>query len=426
MYFSVNNIKTVDNFFRYGIIHNMKFNKDSFKNFKEMAMYLGVAVAVALPNTLEGKTSNTKPLKTTDKFENVGGKEFEYTKAAPVKESGFVVGNEKEEIGGPDGDEEGGPFSSSINIEKFYKTGTLEFVDDKAEEEALKSIENFLSEVDFNLSEIQIIGKYSVDRAFKGLNKEESDAKNMELAKGRADNGIFLVKKALSRKGYSEEEIARFLIKVEAKGVSLFEKYSEEELEKMSDKKKSKLVDANQGTEIVLKINKEILKIRDLRGFDVIFGDESASMNDDVKEVEIELDKLKKTGKFPEYFKIKGGNEEAHLESLIAFLSNPDFKKSIVRSKKILVLTDEPDNKLLKGPYQESIKRLLVLTQSKNVKIFVKVFNPNKNDKSNVYKIFNLNTHPNILSQNSPFDGRVLQPQEWYDLIVNDSFISLN
>ncbi|KKR79669.1 MAG: hypothetical protein UU24_C0004G0007 [Candidatus Nomurabacteria bacterium GW2011_GWA2_40_9] len=124
-----------------------------------------------------------------------------------------------------------------LNNSSFFKTGTAEFVDVDARSKAKTTISEFLDTIDFATSKVKVVGTYSVERPTK---------KNNAIAEARKKVGLEILNEVLTEK-YTEEEIAQIVIEASAKGVSINDTYSKEEIELMTSEEVTQIIDQAQG-----------------------------------------------------------------------------------------------------------------------------------------------------------------------------------
>lgn len=125
----------------------------------------------------------------------------------------------------------------TLSTTSFFKTGTTEFVDIEAKNKAKELIGYFLDTVSFDTSKIQIIGTYSTERPWD---------KNQEIAEARRKIGLSILNEVLKEK-YTDEQITKISIESTAKGVSISDIYTEEEISSMTEVSKNEKIDSNQG-----------------------------------------------------------------------------------------------------------------------------------------------------------------------------------
>jgi len=126
-----------------------------------------------------------------------------------------------------------------LNNSSFFKTGTAEFVDIDAKSRAKTTISEFLDTVDFATSKVKVVGTYSVERPTK---------KNNAIAEARKKVGLEILNEVLDEK-YSAEEIAQIVIEASAKGVSIKDSYSEEEIKALAPEEVTQIIDEAQGVQ---------------------------------------------------------------------------------------------------------------------------------------------------------------------------------
>lgn len=124
-----------------------------------------------------------------------------------------------------------------LNNSSFFKTGTAEFVDTNARSKAKTTISEFLDTVDFATSKIKVLGTYSVERPSN---------KNPQIAEARKKVGLEILNEVLTEK-YSADEISKIVIEASAKGISIKDNYSEEEIKALTPEEVTKLIDEAQG-----------------------------------------------------------------------------------------------------------------------------------------------------------------------------------
>ncbi len=262
-------------------------------------------------------------------------------------------------------------FSDSLNIAKFCKTGTTEFMDLNARENAKNAIREFLKNVDFENNIISVVGLCS---------KERPTPKNDELRENRKKLGLEMVHEVLAER-FSETEIQK--IKIESSSVEksvLDLGYKEEDLKKINKEILDMLIDRNQGIDISVKKIAEIenkKEIPDLyKNVVRVIVDHSKSMANEATEAIKTVDQINKNyDQNIEIVNLIGGNEEAHLNTLVDVLYK--LEKQEVEGKEVLVFTDEPDNSVSSlEEYNSLIQEVLKLAKEKKYKIKIKIFHP--------------------------------------------------
>lgn len=130
---------------------------------------------------------------------------------------------------------EGKPMT--LNSSAFFKTGTAEFIDADAKDKAKVTIGNFLDGVDFATSKISVVGTYSVERPW---------IKNDEIAETRRKLGMDILNEILNEK-YTPDEISKITIESSAKGVSVRDIHTEEEIQAMTPSELKDAINSAQG-----------------------------------------------------------------------------------------------------------------------------------------------------------------------------------
>ncbi len=125
----------------------------------------------------------------------------------------------------------------TLNTSAFFKTGTVEFVNTTAREEAKEAISKFLDGVDLTTSKIKVVGTYSVERPW---------IKNEEIAEARRAMGVEILMEVLNEK-YSADEVKSIIVESSAKGVSVLDLYSALEIDSMSKDELDSNINATQG-----------------------------------------------------------------------------------------------------------------------------------------------------------------------------------
>lgn len=345
---------------------------------------------------------------------------YENPKSSPVP--GYDLG---EHLSDKMGDMEGGGDDPSFGegnpitlASAYFETGTVKYKNPEARERAKSDIRSFLRKVDLKNSKIIVTGYSS---------KERPTTLNEELARQRTEEGLRLVQEVLSE-DYPGEHVE--IETVVASDASVYDDMSEDEREEIERIKESnpddfaKLIDAKQAINVdaVTKtpkiehppIEPEKEPEIKLEDFNVVFLDESQSMANDITDVRTELKNIKeKTGNQIKTIILEGGSTEAHLTTLYNFLS----KLTPGKPMKVLVLTDEPDNKTSAKNYDYNISHVLGMARDKKVEIVVKVFNPDRSEGSKGgFKTFVLNKPENKRKLLAPdvYEPGPLQ-QAWYN-----------
>ena len=127
----------------------------------------------------------------------------------------------------------------TLNSSVFFKTGTTEFVDIEAKDKAEKAIHDFLDGIDFSTTQINVVGSYSIERP---------SSKNADLAEARKKLGLDILNEVLNQK-YSSEDISKINITVEAKGISIHDLYTKDEINAMTKPELNNAIDSTQGIE---------------------------------------------------------------------------------------------------------------------------------------------------------------------------------
>lgn len=312
----------------------------------------------------------------------------------------------------------------SINLEQYCKTGSIEFVSPEARENAINTIADFFKNVDFKNYFISVVGLCSHERPTPN---------NDVLRENRRRLGIEMVTEALN-KIFPQDKVEEVLKNLESssKEMSIFDLgITRDQFENMDSETLNNLIDQTQGIKINLK---KIEKIKNLEyeikipePFENVVSvilDNSKSMEGEAKEA------LKIIGEINEKYKkdiqvvsLEGGNQEAHLKTLIDILSNIEIQKE--NNKEVLVITDEPDNAVLsEEEYNIKVKQVLELAEIKNISVVIKVFHPDQ--KIGGSKMVNLKDYPQVLFIDQKFrkngSSSVFwesKTKAWYDSLPN-------
>ncbi|MFN4181391.1 MAG: hypothetical protein ACK4FA_01700 [Candidatus Paceibacteria bacterium] len=389
------------------------FTKKKKEDLKKAGRTALVAGLVGVAAT-EGISKDTKteiptaasPVRTHITYENPK------TTPAPAYDLESSVRGSVNAEGGGDGSslEESNPITLAS---AYFKTGTVEYKTPEAREQAKRAIHVYLTQVDLfggglENSTIFVKGQSS---------RERPTDLNYTLAQKRAEEGLRLVREVLD--DYFAGKNVRIEILVES-DASVYDGMTEEQIEEIkaiaeSDPEEfAKMIDAKQSIKIeavTKKIEKPETKDDALESFGYVVIDESQSMANDAADVRKELEEINRTKDNKiQTFVLEGGTTESHISTLYKLIGKIPAGKE---KKKILVLTDEPDNKLSKGNYETNISYVLGLARDKNVEITIKVFNPDKNEDG--FKTFVLNKPENrnkLLAPVGYYEGR---PQiDWY------------
>lgn len=351
--------------------------------------------------TSEGLSQNKSEKDTEKEHKEWVEKQYKLYKKGALKEGDHIkspdggiykIGSLDAKSSKKDNSLEGGDQKTSLNISQFFKTGTTEFINSQAEQNAKESLRDFLENVDLKNFKINVLGTYSIDRAYD---------RNQELAEARRDLGYKILLEVLKEK-YSQEEINKIVIEAQAKGKSLLDSFTQEKIDEMSRGEKEKAIDANQGISFKLEsINKKrevkelvfqktFNNIEDFNNVAAVIVDNSNSMREDIAQVsdfiqKINLENKKLNKESIGIFTVEGKDKEAHLNTLMSVLNK--MQKNETR-KEIVLITDEPDNALDKTEYYQKIKQILDLSQEKNINIILKVLNSVGGE---AYKVIELN-----------------------------------
>lgn len=314
------------------------------------------------------------------------------------------------EGGGDPSVKEGSPITLAS---AYFKTGTVEYKSPEAREQAKNAIHVYLTQVDLfggglDNSTIFVKGQSS---------RERPTDINYTLAQQRAEEGLRLVKEILN--DYFAGKNVHIEIVVES-DASVYDGMTDEQIEEIraiaeSDPNEfAKLIDAKQSIKIeavTKKVEQSEVKEDTLEDFGYVVIDESQSMANDATDVKKELVEINtKKEKKIQIISLEGGTTESHISTLYKLLGKIPTNKE---KKKVLVLTDEPDNQLSERNYETNISYMLGLARDKNVEIVIKVFNPDKNEGG--FKIFVLNKSENRNKLLAPV-GYIEGPaqKEWY------------
>jgi hypothetical protein len=349
----------------------------------------------------EGLSQNKSEKDTEKEHKEWVEKQYKLYKKGALKEGDHIkspdggiykIGSLDAKSSKKDNSLEGGDQKTSLNISQFFKTGTTEFINSQAEQNAKESLRDFLQNVDLKNFKINVLGTYSIDRAYD---------RNQELAEARRDLGYKILLEVLKEK-YSQEEINKIVIEAQAKGKSLLDSFTQEKIDEMSRGEKEKAIDANQGISFKLEsINKKrevkelvfqktFNNIEDFNNVAAVIVDNSNSMREDIAQVsdfiqKINLENKKLNKESIGIFTVEGKDKEAHLNTLMSVLNKMQKNEN---RKEIVLMTDEPDNALDKTEYYQKIKQILDLSQEKNINIILKVLNSVGGE---AYKVIELN-----------------------------------
>lgn len=332
----------------------------------------------------------------------------------------------------------------SINISSYFKTGTVEFVDAKAEENAKQSIRDFLITVGgLENSTIKVIGSYSKDKPWGNVSAQHPYGdKNTDLANKRKEVCRSLFENVL-KETYSEDYIKNLSIEEISKGIGLSDNLPEDEIKKMSDLERNKKINSYQGMsiEIIKKIIKEPETLEKLTlnkeemeflNTIIVVVDESNSMVRDAKKVKSIVEKVnkynkEKNNKSIEIKKLEGGNKEAHIQTLKNILLKLD---DTYQGKEILVITDEPDENFDSNSYDIAMGEVLKLSQEKGVKVVFKIFNPDESKSGSVSVVLDKTTI-GVLKKPEKLNRKYFTVDDlkkaWYEgLVANSNSLTSN
>lgn len=286
-----------------------------------------------------------------------------------------------ESIDGPDSN------TKKINISSFFETGTVKYVNENAEATAMDSIQTFIGSIekkDLENFTIRILGTYSVDRPWGDISPEHPDGdKNTKIAQEREQMALALFKKAIIEK-YGNDFFEKLSIESDSRGVSLLERFTQEEIDNMTPEEIEEEINKNQGMslEIIKKIEKQVEQVglseavKYYSNAYLIILDKSPSMAKDAKKVRTIIDTMNKDRSSDEEIKtvtLEGGNMEAHLNTLINVL---DGLNESAFGKDIIVITDEPDENYDEAGYNQKIEEVMSKAKEKGVNIILKILNP--------------------------------------------------
>jgi len=358
-----------------------------------VAGMVGVAASEGLTANATEANTNTIPSteKTNINYENPVRQEMATITKEPFQ---FEKNKKKERVGGdPEGEGSLSAEGDPVNLTSaYFKTGTVEYKDQVAREQAKNAIRVFLKTVDLKFSKIIVTGYSS---------KERPTSLNKTLAEQRTEEGIRLVREILSE-DYPGQDIV--IETVVASDASVFDGLSQEQISSVQNIMSSdpeefaKLVDAKQSIEInaVTKIP-NFDQEEDYSNVSVVFGDRSKSMVDNLGAVEFlvyKVNQMRPKGEQINTITIEGGNNEQHLQTLIHYLESDEGKKStgdmfLITDEGLNQLKDESGDAYTKR-YNSEIARVLSLAGKRE--IIVKFLDPREN--SFRYKIFNLRDKP--------------------------------
>lgn len=313
-----------------------------------------------------------------------------------------------------------------LHVQAEFITATTEFADASAEKKIQDAIKNFLVQaiefehIDLTKAEIKVIGTYSKERDWEN---------NPQIAKARMELGVKMLKEALSspavKLNKKDIPVIEENIRSESRGKSIYEIYGADKLKSMTKAQTETAIDSCQGfdIEIIVKTEDGIGKPEnknDLSIYAAIFMDDSGSMVNDYKAVERTVEEIKnREGKDIQIIPIEGQTVERHIDTLERYISKMGPSR---QPRKVLVITDEPDNSIAPSNYENRISNLLGAEVSKRAnvaEIVVKVLNPNGDGS---YKMFSLNTNEgrNALKAPAIYAEGDLQ-QKWYDNLENSA-----
>lgn len=394
------NIETVDT----NKFPALKLMKNQFLAMTSSLKNLGKAATVAglmIGATSEGLSQNKSEKDSEKEHKEWVQKQYQLYKKGALKEGDHIkgpdggiykIGSLEKKYSKKDNSLEGGEQKTSLNISEFFKTGTTEFINSQAENDAKQSLRDFLQNVDLKNFKINVLGTYSVDRAYD---------RNQELAEARRDLGNKILLEVLKEK-YSPEEISKIVIEGQAKGKSLLDSFTQEKIDEMSRAEKDKAIDQNQGISFKLEfINKKreikelvfqktFNNIEDFNNVAAVIVDNSNSMREDLAQVsdfiqKINLENKKLNKESIGIFTVEGKDKEAHLNTILSVLNKIQKTET---PKEIVLMTDEPDNALDKVQYNEKMQQILDLSKEKNLNIILKVLNSVGGE---AYKVIELN-----------------------------------
>ena len=249
----------------------------------------------------------------------------------------------------------------SLNSSVFFKTGTTDFLDTEAKDKAKNAIVDFLDGVDFLTSKINVVGTYSVERPWD---------KNDSIAEERRKLGIDILNEVLSGK-YSDEEISKIIIESSARGVSIKDIYSEEEIYMMTPEELSDAIDGTQGIQYLVqaKTKTEIINSPVPDGSEV-----DTDAEEEVSSI-LDFFILLKVNSFSEIFPVMHAWEGKMLYDLHGFfgvditpetnnLFTKNFEDGIVENKNTRALYDDMGNTVLMYVFLDDTS--VIITDSVN------------------------------------------------------------
>ncbi len=256
----------------------------------------------------------------------------------------------------------------TLNTSSFFKTATTEFINANAKEIAKKTISDFLDTVDFTTSKIQVVGTYSVERPWD---------RNEILAEARRVLGVEILMEVLKEK-YKEEDVAKIIIESEAKGVSIKDTHSEEEINNMSKSELSKAVDLTQGIQYSAEAKTKSKKIYVPAPITVKPTTESTSTVRGIKSSHPknkDLFILLKYRSFSDVFAPMRSWENKMFEDLneffgysistdTSYLLTKNFEDGIVQNKNARILRDDDGNIVIMYVYTDD--NSLIITNSQD------------------------------------------------------------
>ncbi len=239
----------------------------------------------------------------------------------------------------------------TLNSSAFFKTGTVDFIDVDAKDKAKKVISDFLDGVDFPTSSIQVIGTYSVERP---------SSKNNQIAEARRKVGVDILNEVLNEK-YSAEDIAKIMIGSKAKGASISDIFTEEEIKAMTEEQLEKAIDSTQGIQYIAeaKTKSKIIPAPIMENT-ILPADATVEKNTKTLPVIVSGDLfiLLKVTSFVDIFPVMRSWENKMLYDLHSlfgvelnpetkYLFNKDFKDSFISNKNGRVLYDNDGQVIL-------------------------------------------------------------------------------
>ena len=272
-----------------------------------------------------------------------------------LKENNKITKTEFVKVGGEE---------VTLDTSALFKTGTAEFINQEARDNATETVKEFIKDIDLDNSKIKVYGTYSVERPWQD---------NEKLAEDRMSVGMDILLSALGESEPITEVLADLDIEMDSFGLSIFDVYSAGQIDSMTEEELDKKIDETQGIHYLVEGSTK----SEIVAKEVVVEEETGlSKQGVVPSTGKEAFLLLKTRSFEDVFPLVRQWEEKMFLDLYGFfgieinqdteyLLTKDFEDGIIKNKNARILYTNEGEIALSYIFVESDK--ILITNSSDV-----------------------------------------------------------